>query len=143
MSTVNYVNPSLDRTVRIFDDFYKYDTVVNENEYDVVYSFFKTVIREELAAKNFTMSLFYIADQTKTPVLDLLASMQSEIPTVTVNNNQGQPVPDPEIPNQGAYQMRVQSTLAYYLNNLRSNSTLLGLSAAVTPNYYAARNVLP
>ena len=143
MSTVNYVNPSLDRTVRIFDDFYKYDTVVNENEYDVVYSFFKTVIKEDLAAKNFTLSLFYVADQTKIPVLELLASIQSEVPTVNVSNNQGQEVIDPVVPNQGAYQLRVQATLAYYLNNLRSNSTLLGLSAAVTPNYYAARNVLP
>jgi len=32
-------------------------------------------------------------------------------------------------------------TLAYYLNNLRSNSTLLGTSQPVQPNYYAARNV--
>jgi hypothetical protein len=32
-------------------------------------------------------------------------------------------------------------TLAYYLNNQRSNSTLLGTSQPVQPNYYAARNV--
>lgn len=126
MSTVNYVNPSLDRTVRIFDEFYKYNINVNENEYDVVYAFFKTVFAEELAAKNFTMSLFYVADQTKTSVLDLLADMQSQI-----SSSGGQP------------QIYVQTTMAYYLNNLRSNSTLLGVSAAVVPNYYAARNVLP
>ena len=76
-------------------------------------------------------------------MLDLLAEMQSEVPTVTVKNGQGQSVTDPAVPNQGEYQLRVQATLAYYLNNLRSNSTLLGLSATVTPNYYAARNVLP
>ena len=126
MSTVNYVNPSLDRTVRIFDEFYKYNINVNENEYDVVYAFFKTVFAEELAAKNFTMSLFYVADQTKTSVLDLLADMQSQI-----SSSGGQP------------QIYVQTTMAYYLNNLRSNSTLLGVSAPVVPNYYAARNVLP
>ena len=126
MSTVNYVNPSLDRTVRIFDEFYKYNINVNENEYDVVYAFFKTVFAEELAAKNFTMSLFYVADQTKTSVLDLLADMQSQI-----SSSSGQP------------QIYVQTTMAYYLNNLRSNSTLLGVSAPVVPNYYAARNVLP
>ena len=126
MSTVNYVNPSLDRTVRIFDEFYKYNINVNENEYDVVYAFFKTVFAEELAAKNFTMSLFYVADQTKTSVLDLLTDMQSQIASYS-----GQP------------QIYVQTTMAYYLNNLRSNSTLLGVSAPVVPNYYAARNVLP
>lgn len=118
MSTVNYVTPKLDRTVRIFDDFYKYSTVVNENEYDVVYSFFKSVFTEELAAKNFTVSLFQVADQSKIPVLDLLAEIQ------------------------GQDQLQLTSTLAYYLNNLRSNTTLLGLSAPVVPNYYAARNVL-
>ena len=130
-STVNYVNPSLDRTVRIFDEFYKYDASVNQNEYDVVYSFFRSIFAEELAAKNFTLSLFYVADQTKVPVLELLSEMQSEVP-VTLGDN-----------NQGAYQIKVQSTMAYFLNNLRSNSTLLGVSAPVVPNYYAARNVLP
>lgn len=119
MSTVNYVNPNLDRTVRIFDDFYKYDTVVNENEYDVVYAFFKSVFKEELAAKNFTISLFQVADQAKMPVLELLDQIQDK------------------------GQLELTATLAYYLNNLRSNATLLGLSAPVVPNYYAARNVLP
>ena len=126
MSTVNYINPSLDRTVRIFNEFYNYDTVVNENDYDVVYAFFKSIFTEELAAKNFSMSLFYIADQTKVPVLDLLAQLQSELPSVN-----------------GSPQIFIQSNMAYYLNNLRSNATLLGVSASVVPNYYAARNVLP
>lgn len=143
MSTVNYVNPNLDRTVRILDDFYKYETTVNENEYDVVYAFFRSVFVEELAAKNFTISLFFIADQTRVPVLELLSEMQSEVPVVTVKNNQGQSVTDPAVKNQGSFQLKIQSTMAYYLNNLRSNATLLGVSAAVTPNYYAARNVLP
>lgn len=119
MSTVNYVTPSLDRTVRIFDEFYKYDTVVNENEYDVVYAFFKSVFAEELAAKNFTISLFQVADQSQIPVLELLDQIQDQD------------------------QLQLTATLAYYLNNLRSNATLLGLSAPVVPNYYAARNVLP
>lgn len=119
MSTVNYVNPNLDRTVRIFDDFYKYDTVVDENQYDVVYAFFKSVFAEELAAKNFTISLFRVADQSNIPVLELLSQIQ------------------------GKNQLELTATLAYYLNNLRSNSTLLGVSAPVVPNYYAARNVLP
>jgi hypothetical protein len=33
-------------------------------------------------------------------------------------------------------------SMAYYLNQVRSNSTLLGVGAVVTPNYYAARNVV-
>ena len=44
---------------------------------------------------------------------------------------------------QGQDQLQLSSTLCYYLNNQRSNATLLGINALVTPNYYAARNVLP
>ena len=40
-------------------------------------------------------------------------------------------------------QLQLSSTLCYYLNNQRSNATLLGINALVTPNFYAARNVLP
>lgn len=143
MSTVNYVDPRLDRTVRIFDSFYKYDTVVNENDYDVVYAFFKSVFTEELAAKNFTISLFQVADQSKIPVLDLLAEIQGQVPAAMITTQSGQTIPNPAVANQGQYQLQITATLAYYLNNLRSNSTLLGLSAPVVPNYYAARQVLP
>jgi hypothetical protein len=38
-------------------------------------------------------------------------------------------------------QVELDLTMAYYLNNQRSNSTLLGVSQPVQPNFYAARNV--
>lgn len=39
MSTVNNTNPNTDLTVRVFDNFYKYDVNVPAAEYDIVYSF--------------------------------------------------------------------------------------------------------
>jgi hypothetical protein len=42
---------------------------------------------------------------------------------------------------QGQNAIEVTATLAYYLNGLRSPSTLLGTNVPVTPNFYAARNV--
>ena len=42
---------------------------------------------------------------------------------------------------QGQSAPEITLTLAYYLNNTRSSSTLLGLNAATQPNFYAARNV--
>ena len=42
---------------------------------------------------------------------------------------------------QGQGKPELTLTLAYYLNGQRSPSTLLGVNAAVTPNYYVARNV--
>ena len=116
--SVNYVNPTLDQTVRIFDEFYKYDLVVNSNDYDIVFSYLKTVFTDNLlAVKNFTASIFQAANDANIPVLDFLQQLY------------------------GQDALTLTATLAYYLNNTRSNATLLGVSTAVAPNYYAARNV--
>lgn len=119
MSTVNYVDPKLDMTVRVFDNFYEFAVEVPVDQYDAVYSYFSKVFKDQLAAKNFTVTLFQVADYSKRPVLDLLAEIQ------------------------GQDQIQLTSTLCYYLNNQRSNATLLGVNAIVQPNFYAARNVLP
>jgi len=119
MSTINYANPRLDTTVRVFDSFYEFATEVPVDQYDTVYSYFRTVFADELAAKNFTITLFQISENTRKPVLELLAEIQD------------------------LDQIRLTSTLCYYLNNLRNNATLLGVNALVQPNFYAARNVLP
>jgi DNA-binding PucR family transcriptional regulator len=119
MGTVNALNSKVDLSVRVYDAFYSYEEYVNSTEYNLVFSFFKSVFTTEQAAGNFTVSLFRIANETKTPVLTLLATMES----------------------QGKNQIQLTQTLAYYLNNMRSFSTLLGYGVTVTPNYYTARNV--
>ena len=40
MATINYPNPGTDPTVRAFDDFYQRELVIDQNQYDTVYSFF-------------------------------------------------------------------------------------------------------
>ena len=116
--SVNYVNPTLDQTVRIFNEFYKYDLVVNSNDYDIVFSYLKTVFTDNLlAVKNFTATIFQAANDANVPVLDFLQQLY------------------------GQDALTLTATLAYYLNNTRSNATLLGVSTAVAPSYYAARNV--
>jgi translation initiation factor IF-2 len=65
------------------------------------------------------VALFRIAAKTGTNVMSILATIE------------------------GQGQMQLTQTLAYYLNNTRSGSTLLGFGASVTPNFYTARNVLP
>lgn len=117
MTTVNYANPKTDLTVRVFDNFYNFDIDVPVEEYDVVYSFFRSVFTTAEAAGNFTVTLFRIAEQSGTPVLTLLSQIQDQ------------------------NQIQITATLAYYLNGLRSGSTLLGYSNAVVPNVYIARNV--
>ena len=118
MSTVNYTNPNLDLTVRVFDQFYDYDVNVPAAEYDVVFSYFSSVMTTRRAAGNFTVSLFRIAEDTGIPALTLLKEFQ------------------------GSNGMDLSASLAYYLNQIRSRATLLGVGVAVVPNFYQARNVL-
>ena len=120
MSTgsVNYINTNTDQTVRIFDRFYKYEANVPAAEYDIVLSFFKQQMGDAIVAGNFAVSLFQVAEQTNIPALTLLESFQ------------------------GSNLMTINLNMAYYLNNIRSRATLLGVNVQPVPNYYAARTVL-
>lgn len=118
MGSVNELNPKIETTVRIYDEFYEFATVVEANEYDAVNSYFESVFDNKQAAKNFTVTVFRIAQETDVPVLTVLQQFQ------------------------GKSQPEVNMLMAYYLNGLRSSSTLLGANATVVPNYWAARNVL-
>jgi len=119
MSTVNAANPSLDQTVRIFDEFYQYEQVVNASEYDIVNSYLRSLFGNTQSAGDFTVALFRISQQNGTPILDLLEQLK------------------------GQDAIQLTNTICYYLNGLRSLSTLYGISSVVTPNQWAARNVRP
>jgi len=117
MASVNAINTKTDLTVQIFDRFYGYQQHVPVDAYDAVLSYFRSVFRSAEAAGNFTVSLFRISQATKIPVMSLLQQFQGQTgPQITL-------------------------TLAYYLNGIRSRSTLLGMNVATQPNYYVARNI--
>lgn len=116
-TTVNYANPKVDGSVKIFDEFYAYEANVPQLDYDAVYTYFLSVFDTAEAAGNFTVSLFRISEQNQIPIATLLQEFQ------------------------GQTQPELTLTLAYYLNSLRSNATLLGINQATQPNYYVARNV--
>jgi hypothetical protein len=117
-STINYTNTNLDLTTRVYDSFYGYEAAVPTAEYDIVFSYFKSVMENEFAAANFAASIFQIADITKIPALTLLDNLQ------------------------GLSGLQLTANMAYYLNNIRSRATLLGVNASTVPNFYAARSVL-
>jgi len=117
MGSVNTLNPNTDRSVKIFDEFYDFTFNVQGEEYDAVFSYFKSIYTTKEAAGNFTVTLFRVAALQNVPVMSLLAQLQ------------------------GANGAEVSLTLAYYLNNVRSSSTLLGVAQPTQPNYYVARNV--
>jgi len=119
MPSVNQINPRLDATVRVFDSFDDFGVTVPAMEYDAVFSYLSSVFRNRAAALSFTTALFRVAQQSGTPIMTVLDQVRA---------------PD---------SIRVTVNLAYFLNGIRSPSTLLGINTAVTPNVWAARNVLP
>lgn len=116
--TVNYVNTNLDQTVRVFDQFYRYEANIPADQYDIVFSFFRQQMGDARVAGNFTVSLFQVAENTGINALTLLDGMR------------------------GFTGLDLNLNMAYYLNQIRSRATLLGVNAQVTPNFYAARAVL-
>lgn len=109
----------VDLTVKIFDQFYNLDLVVGANEYELVLSFFRGVTSDETVARTFTETLFRISNVTQVPVLDLLQSFDSN------------------------EKLKVNLTIAYYLNSISNKTVLYGVNQVRAPNPTVARNVLP
>jgi hypothetical protein len=116
--SINNVNFNIDQTVRIFDQFYGFERFVPAAEYDVINSYFRSVMTSPITADYFTVALFQVAEQSGIEPLTLLNEFQ------------------------GLNGIELSASLTYYLNQLRSRAALLGLGVPVVPNFYAARNVL-
>lgn len=108
----------LDSTVRVFDQFYNLDLVVNASEYDIVYSYFYDVNHSQSVANNFTSMLFRISNITGQSVLTLLQYIQ------------------------GTSKMETTALMAYYLNSIKSKTTMYGISVEPTPNQPVQRNIV-
>ena len=109
----------LDSTVRIFDDFYAFDLVVNGNEYDIVHGYFVSVCDTNQIADNFTANLFRISQQTQISVLDLLDYIKG------LNSK-----------------LEMNTVITYYLNSFKSKTTLYGISIRPRSNQPVARNIV-
>ena len=107
-----------DQTVRIFDEFYDFNLVVNASDYDIVYSYFKQTCVTKQIAGNFTTYLFRIAQETQISVLDLLRYIQ------------------------GKTKLEVNTVIAYYLNSFKSKSSMYGFGTVPQPNEPVARNIV-
>jgi hypothetical protein len=110
---------SLDQTVRIFDGFYSMDLIVNPNEYDIVHGYFMSVCETQNIAENFTTVLFRISNETGINALTLLDELKGS------NNN-----------------LQMNKKICYYLNSLKSKTSLYGVSVVPVPNVPVARNVV-
>jgi hypothetical protein len=108
----------VDYTVRVFDQFYNLDLVVNADQYEVVLSFFRKYSSTEQIAKGFTDALFRVSNITQISVMELLQSF------------------DPQD------KIKVQLTMAYYLNSISDSTLLYGVNQIRIPNQAVARNIV-
>lgn len=118
MSQILDQRTQLDKTVKIFDAFYAFESVVNGNEFDIVNGYFVSVVKSKNIAGNMTAALFRIAQQTQLPVLDLLGYIK------------------------GTTRMEMDQILMYYLNTFKTKTALYGISAVPQPNQSVARNIV-
>ena len=119
MSKIFDTRSQMDQTVRIFDSFYAFNVKVNASEYDIVNGYFTSVCATRNIAGNFTAVLFRIAQEENISVLDLLGYIQG------TNNN-----------------LEMNQIIAYYLNGLKSKTSLYGISNTPAPNQTIARNIV-
>ena len=109
---------SLDQTVRIFDSFYSFNTIINATDYDIVHSYFLSVCTTKNIAANFTAVFFRVAQNTGVGVLDLLDQIR------------------------GTKKTEMNQVLAYYLNSFKSKTSLYGIAVIPKANQPVSRNIV-
>jgi hypothetical protein len=108
-----------DRTILIYDNFYNTKLGINANEFDIVFSYFKSISDNDTIAGNFTSNLFRISQEADIPVLELLDQLK------------GLPI-----------KLEMNKVICYFLNSFKSNTSLYGTGVIPRPNQLAARNVV-
>jgi len=118
MPLIDIPTTQLDNTVRLFDKFYNIEMVVSAADYDIVNSYFQSVCASPNIARNFTAFLFRIASIINEPIYTLLDYIK------------------------GKSGLEVNAIMSYYLNSVRSKTTLYGVSNIPAPNQTVQRNIV-
>ncbi len=117
-NTIDSPVSKLDVTTKMFDQQYQTQIAAGANEYELVKSFFKDVSGSENIASNFTTMLYKISSVTGFTVLQLLDDMK------------------------GKSKLQINGSMAYYLNSLKSKTTLYGVSVIPEVNFSVQRNIV-
>lgn len=120
MSLFTVTNESLDRTVKIFDAFYNTNLTIPADQYDIVFSFFQSVCSTKAIAENYTVILFFIAQDAGVNAMSLLENIKGN----TRNK------------------IEINKVMAYYLNSFKSKTSLYGVGQIPRPSQPVARNVV-
>jgi hypothetical protein len=95
--------------------------VVNPDEYDVVHSYFVSVCDTVNIANNLTAVFFRISQQTGIPATTLLTYIKG---------------------NGNVNALGMNKVICYFLNSLKSKTSLYGVAQIPLPNQPVARNIL-
>lgn len=112
---------SVDTTVKIFDSFYQTKLRVDGAKFDIVRGFFVETSGSANIADNFTTVLFRISTQTGVDVLDLLDELKGK---------------------RSISKLKMNEQICYWLNGLKSKTSLYGISLVPHPNISVSRNVV-
>ena len=107
-----------DRTLKIYDGFYRFSVDINPGEYDVVYAYMRSVCQTNDIALQFTSMLFKIGQEIGQSPMALLEGLQ------------------------GKNGIEMNQVIAYYFNSFKSKTSLYGFSITPTPNQSVARNIV-
>jgi len=116
---IDNINDNRERSVRIYDNVYENEIVVNASEFDIVFSYFISVSETVAIAGNFTANLFRISQQSGIGVLELLEQLKGLNDKIQVNK-----------------------VICYDLNSFKNNTALYGVSVVPKANQTVARNVV-
>jgi VanZ family protein len=116
--TVDAPKSAYDNSVRVFDSFYNFDMVVDATKYEIVRSYFKSINNSSTISENFATIIFRIANITGNDPLTLLSFIQ------------------------GKTKLEANAIMIYYLNSLKSKSSLYGISVLPQPNDNVQRNIV-
>lgn len=108
----------LDKTVRVFDQFYNFDLVIDSNQWDIVYSFWFDKSKSKNIAENFATLIFRLSSVTGENPLDILDYVK------------------------GSTASETNALLAFYLNSSKSKTTLYGVGNLPQPNILIQRNIV-
>jgi hypothetical protein len=109
---------TLDASVKLIDNFFDEDPVINSNEFELMNSYFLSVCEDVSIARNFTSFMFKISANTGKPALELLEDIR------------------------GASKLEMNATIAYYLNLYKDKHLLYGISVIPQPVPTIQRNII-
>lgn len=110
----------LDRTVKIYDDFYDSKISIPPASYDLVHSYFLGVCATKKIADNFTALLFRISNVVGVDALEFLEALKG-------------------LPNR----LKMNERMIFYLNSFRSRAALYGVGVVPKPVQPVSRNIIP